>query len=98
MPRNNCRKDNNHNEIAEVFIEAGWEVIDTSKLRFGFPDLIVTPPGSTCPILIEVKSEKGTLSKAERDFHKAYRGRLFIVRNTAQAQAVIDKEKNASND
>lgn len=59
--RRAARTDANHAEVVEALRLHGANVIDTSGLGNGFPDLLVTFMGST--ILMEIKDGKKFLSR-----------------------------------
>ncbi|HUV67174.1 MAG TPA: hypothetical protein VMW24_25015 [Sedimentisphaerales bacterium] len=91
MPRLAAKKDANHDEIAEVFRKLGWQWTDTYQLGMGFPDGVISRPGMN--ILIEVKSEKGTLTPEEKRFQKRFVGPLYYVRSVEEAQVVDALQK-----
>ena len=86
-PRYAAKVDANHAEIVAALRTAGFYVCDTSRLGNGFPDLLcVNKQGLV--VLLEVKTDGGTLTNKEREFHDSYPGLLYIVRSAEEA---IDK-------
>jgi Holliday junction resolvase len=85
------RVDNNHSDIVKAFRNLGWTVADTSRAGAGFPDLVIGKTGTN--LLIEIKDgdkpwSAQKLTKAQQDFHRAWRGPLEIVRNLNDVVAV----------
>jgi hypothetical protein len=92
MPRRGCRKDLNHDEIAECFRDLGWQWWDTYQVaQFlpGFTDGLAIKRGVV--VLIEVKSGKGTLTSDEATFHLQYAGPIEVARNQQDVIAIDQK-------
>ena len=91
-PRRACRKDANHNQIADAFRAAGCLVIDTHQFAQyvpGYPDLDVR--WGEASILIEVKTADGELTDDERAFYQlcaSYDVPYYIVRDVEQALTI----------
>ncbi len=82
MPRRACRKDANHDAIADAFRRLGWQWYDTYQVAQyipGFPDGLAVKPDYA--LLVEVKGERGQLTEDEAEFHAWYEGPLAIVRS-----------------
>ncbi len=80
MPRRACRKDANHDAIADTFRVCGWGWIDTwehAQYTPGFPDGIAAGPGGV--VFVEIKGESGSLTDAEETFHWELRAQGFDV-------------------
>ena len=58
--------------------EQGFSVLDLSAVGRGCPDLLIGKDGEN--FLIEIKSEKGTLTPAQVEFHKNWQGHCGIVK------------------
>jgi hypothetical protein len=91
-----ARKDENHNDIAELFIAAGASVHDTSRLGGGFPDMVISIYGIN--ILIEVKDgnkspSQQKLTPDEHKFLDKWKGWVEIVRNDQDALRIIKQAK-----
>ena len=85
-----AKKDENHNEIADVFRDAGYIVKDTHQIK-GFVDFIAANERNT--LFVEVKSKYGRLSKMEEAFHKEWKQPVYTIRTTDEAREVI-KERS----
>lgn len=85
------RKDANHNIIADRFKMNGFTVFDTSQLGYGFPDIVASKGGRN--ILVEIKSEIGTLTPAQAKFKDEWQGEYYVVRTVEQADLVVNKNK-----
>lgn len=84
----------NHEEIAEAFRSLGCSVFDTADLGGGFPDLVVGLIGVN--LLVEVKTDDGSLEPAQVRFVDEWRGQYEIVRSVDGAvQLVHSTRRNA---
>jgi hypothetical protein len=96
-PRRACRKDVNHDLIAETFRKAGCLVLDTHQVAqyiAGYPDLDVRWGARS--VLVEVKTADGTLTDDERAFAwtcMAYYVPCVVVRTEGQALALVETLK-----
>jgi len=89
MPRRACRKDANHDEIANAFRKLGWYWKDTYKagpVIPGFFDGIAILWGHV--LGVEVKSATGKLTDEEETFHAEYPGMKAIIRSVDDVIAV----------
>ena len=80
-PRRACRKDANHDAIADAFRRLGWQWYDTYQFAQyvpGFPDGMAVKPGAV--LLVEVKGKRGRLTDDERTFHRVYLGPIMVAR------------------
>jgi hypothetical protein len=81
--RNAAKVDANQAEIIET--AEGIGAVATSLHRYGrgVPDLLISYRGRW--FLVEVKTETGTLTKAEKEFiEKHWNAKVYIVRNSQQ--------------
>ena len=81
-PRRACRKDANHDEIADAIRLHGWQVYDTFQVAQylpGWPDLLACREGET--VWVEVKTARGRLTADERKFQAVHRGRYVVLRS-----------------
>lgn len=78
-----ARVDKNQAEIVAALKAVGWSVELTHRLGDDFPDLIVARNKRT--VLLEVKSEDGTLSDGQMDFINRWRGEVYVVRSVSDA-------------
>jgi len=88
MPRLRARVDKNQKDIVAAFREKGATVFPTHQLGKGFPDIVVGYAGKN--VLIEIKSEKGSLTGDERLFHSMWRGEVCIVRTKEDVQTILE--------
>jgi Holliday junction resolvase len=58
--------------------ERGFSVLNLSAVGQGCPDLLVGKNGQN--FLLEIKSEKGTLTPAQIEFHKNWQGHCKIIK------------------
>ena len=90
-----AKVDQNQGIIVEALRKAGASVYVSSRFGGGFPDLIVSwwddDLGITRTCLMEVKTEKGYLTKKEREFLLNWKGQINIVRTPEQALEVIGR-------
>ena len=81
--RRAARKDLNQNEIAEHLKNHGWAIADTSRLGFGFPD-IVASKGGYFTAVVECKDgskppSDRRLTEAEQKFRKNWTGPYVLA-------------------
>lgn len=91
-------KDANHNEIMRELTQAGLSVFSAHKVGEGFPDLVV---GGVMPctcgskrrveqnVIIEAKTEKGSLNARQVEFHRFWKGQIAVVRTTQEALRLV---------
>ena len=87
MPRWAARTDANQAEIVEALRAAGAVVEVTSRVGQGFADLVVGKHGRVW--FMEVKTDKGKLTEAEREFMDRWHDNYVIVRTPEEAIEVI---------
>lgn len=99
--RKRARKDDNHNLIAQTFVQCGLSVADTSALGDGFADMVVGL--ARINVLVEVKDgakppSARKLTKDEQDFHANWRGWIVVVKSVDDALALVQQiRKNQLN-
>lgn len=96
------RKDANHNEIKQALIEAHLSVVDLAEVPVNVPGLANLPDllvggyhqvlGVPYAVLMEIKSEGGTVRPGQSDFAAAWRGPVAVVRNRREALALFGIE------
>ncbi|HZJ65905.1 MAG TPA: hypothetical protein VFD36_20500 [Kofleriaceae bacterium] len=85
MPRRYAaRRDDNEPEIVRALQQVGASVYRLDEC--GIPDLLV----GWCRkmFLLEVKSPKGTLTKAQRDFRDSWKGPRALIARTPEAALI----------
>ena len=87
MPRWDARTDANQAEIVEALRAAGAVVLILSRVGQGCADLAVGKGGKVW--FMEVKTEKGKLTPAEKEFQDMWQDNYVIVRTPEEAIGVI---------
>ena len=81
--------DANYPAIVRVFRTFGLGVLDLGAVGRGCPDLLVSR--GTFAVLVEVKTLKGRLSKAQEKFRKEWTGvPIMVVRDLSEAVTVAE--------
>jgi len=111
-PRRACRKDNNHDVIADAFRRHGWDWYETYQFAQylpGFPDGMAVRNGMV--VLVEIKNGDATLTPDEERFIANYHAPVIIARSVEDverlehialswpgnaAQTSLRKDKNMS--
>ena len=83
------RVDNNHSEIMTALRDAGYYVIDISRMGSGIPDILVVSKERRV-ILMEIKSPGGRLTWEEAVFAEAYPGAYQVVRSAEDAIRAVE--------
>lgn len=81
------RTDSNQPAIVKDLRAVGATVYVLARVGQGFPDLAVGFRNRN--YFLEVKTEKGKLTKEEQEFFDTWRGQAAVVRDSAEALAVI---------
>ena len=88
--RHACRKDKNHDEIAQSFRDLLWAWEDTSKVGPnavpGFPDGVATKRGVT--VFVEVKHGSAKQTPEESEFEQRCQGDYRVVRTVDDVRAI----------
>jgi Holliday junction resolvase len=79
--------DNNQKEIVTALRACGFTVVHLHAVGKGCPDLLAGRMGVN--YLIEVKSAKGKLTPAQRNFHDNWMGQVIIVRGFEDLKAIL---------
>lgn len=89
--RVNPRKDNNHAIIVDAIRKAGGDVLDTSALGHGIPDLIVmTKVGIQLAEIKNPQTQYGKrLSKYQVKWATEWKGPIYILRTIEDAIAFV---------
>ena len=87
MPRWAARTDANQAEIVEALRAAGAVVLILSRVGQGCADLAVGKGGKVW--FMEVKTEKGKLTPAEKEFQDMWQDNYVIVRTPEEALKAI---------
>jgi len=72
------RVDLDQKKVISQLEEMGFSVLNLSAVGRGCPDLLVGKNGQN--FLLEIKSEKGTLTPAQIEFHKNWLGHCEIIK------------------
>jgi hypothetical protein len=81
--RRAAKVDRNQSQIVAALRKIGASVEPIHAVGGGVPDLLVGFRGRT--LLMEVKSEDGTLTDDQARWHLSWRGQKAIVRNVDEA-------------
>tara|TARA_R100000951_G_scaffold36215_1_gene30961 strand:+ start:1198 stop:1497 length:300 start_codon:yes stop_codon:yes gene_type:complete len=87
--RRAARVDANHKQIVQGLRSSGCTVQDLSAVGKGCPDILVGRNGIN--ILIEIKTEKGKLTKRQIQWHQEWRGNAIIATTTQEAIEAINE-------
>lgn len=79
--------DANQGEIIAAFRALGCAVHDCSGVGNGFPDLVVGLVGVN--LLVECKTDAGTLTPDQVRFIGEWRGLVYIIRSAQEAQDLV---------
>jgi hypothetical protein len=83
------RVDANQKAIVQALRDCGCTVEVLSDVGRGVPDLLV---GNRCRnILLECKVAGAELTAAESEWHRAWRGRVAVVRSVDEAIAAVNR-------
>ena len=78
--------DRNHADVVDAMRQAGWLVIDCSRVGRGFPDVLAAKAGRL--VLVEVKAPNGKLTPEQLLFLGEMRAKgveIAIVRSAEEA-------------
>lgn len=85
--RYDAKADKNQPEIVEALRMAGCVVQHLHTVGRGVPDLLVSKHGVN--YLIEVKTEDGELTKAEKEWIEAWDAPVYIARSIEEALEAV---------
>jgi len=92
--RRAAKTDANHNLIVEAARAAGATVAHTYQLGGGYPDVAVGVDGIT--LLWEIKTDGGTLTGREAEWHASWRGHVSVIRTPEEAIAEIERARRVA--
>jgi Holliday junction resolvase len=81
------RVDENQSEIVQALEQVGASVVSLSMVKYGCPDLCVG--FRNVNYLLEVKTERGTLTPAQKKFFSKWNGLAIVVKTVEEALAAI---------
>ena len=76
------RRDGNQGDIVRDLARLGFEVVDTSRVGDGFPDLVVGYKGKTGLVELKIPGEK--LKQNQLEFHGNWTGGIIILATCAE--------------
>jgi hypothetical protein len=82
------RKDGNHAELERQIRQLGASTLDLSGVGRSAPDLLVGWRGHN--ILLEIKTDKGKLSKGQITWHDEWRGNVYVVRTFEDVLHILE--------
>ena len=82
------RADDNQHEIIDALRKMGVPVLVLSQVGGGCPDLMIYWHNKA--YLLEVKTDKGELSKGQKEFLDIWRGVVFIVRSVEEVIKLLE--------
>ena len=85
--RRAARLDANHGEIKKIFERMGCDVLDTSKVGGGVPDLLIRVRAVNRWLWVEIKTAKGKLKPSQVEF--AQRWPVIVARTVDDAVAAV---------
>ena len=77
--RRAARVDSNHSDIAKAFKKLGCSFLSLAQLGKGTPDGVVGYGGLS--LLVEIKSDRGTLNEKQKKFWDTWKGGVRLVRD-----------------
>lgn len=92
------REDINQKAIANTFKLAGLSALNLSNVGGGCPDLLIAAKvgEKSITVLIEIKnpssrSYQKKLTAEQQEFYNDWKGKIFIVRTTKEAEELSQK-------
>ena len=82
-----CKKDTTHDDIADVFIERGFTILDCSPLK-GSLDFVAANGEKV--YFVECKSKYGKLSSDEKKFHEYFKAPIYVLFCARDAENLLD--------
>jgi hypothetical protein len=89
MPRRDCRKDANHDDVAGAFRQLGWQVLETYQVAQylpGWSDLVVCK--ANVVVFVEVKAPGAQLTEDEDRFRQVLDAYYVVCRGLADVVAL----------
>jgi hypothetical protein len=84
--------DKNQREIVNALRAIGCSVLDLSRMGKGTPDILVFCPRLHAYCLVEIKSDKGKMTPAQKKFHADWRGPVVVVKSVDEALKVFARD------
>lgn len=81
------RVDSNQKTIVKNLLGIGASVQPLNRVKDGCPDILVGFRGEN--YLLEIKTDKGSLTDDEEEFFRRWRGQRAVVRSFEEACRVI---------
>jgi Holliday junction resolvase len=94
MNKHGAKKDANHKELVTALKELSVQVIDTSQLGGGFPDLICCVRRET--LLVEIKNTntgygRRGLNKNQKEFAESWTGGpIYVIKNLDDVESLAN--------
>jgi hypothetical protein len=82
-PRWAQKPDSNQSDVVQALEKIGCSVFSLHRVGDSIPDLLVGYRGLT--MLLEVKTERGKLSKEQERWHREWKGHTCVVRSPTDA-------------
>jgi Holliday junction resolvase len=80
--------DANHSAIVKAFEACGCAVLNLAGVGGGCPDLAVSRNNVT--VLVEVKTDTGSLELSQIHFDNEWKGLIYLVRDTDGVHFVVN--------
>ena len=92
------RHDENHKTLVSAFMSLGCSVVDLSRVGGGCPDLLVSCGGYGSPasVLVEIKTEKGRLNAAQKEFRIASKAGIEVARTADDVARIVSAMRKAA--
>jgi hypothetical protein len=87
-----AKVDKNQPEIVQAFRDRGCSVKHLHTVGGGVPDLLVGFAGYTR--LVEVKTDKGKLTDAQKEWAEDWLGGIYLVRNLTDVENCVASMKD----
>ena len=86
-------RDQNHAEIVKALKECGYSVLDLAMVGSGCPDILIgykDAQGKPKNILVEIKTESGSLRPCQIDFFHSWQGSVMMTRNANELLSTLE--------
>lgn len=84
----NPRRDGNERDIIDALRKIGAEV-SAPMGEAGFPDLVCCLGRKL--VMLEIKSGKEKINEYQEDFHRRFKGHVFVVRTVEEALEAVTR-------
>lgn len=85
------KRDANHKAIVDALQAVGARIFDLSGVGGGCPDIAVLKPDKRNVVLIEIKTDKGTLKQTQQRTHQDWP--IVTVRTVEEALQAVGVER-----